>query len=214
MNLTSHHGHLVEPPPIYWQNLSEKDQQTLQMPDALFKAISWMQLREITQTAVTQGLLQRQPSVLRKYLEYSYRIRMRYGSIYNYIITERLKWNNSIVSMGTTFADCRDWAILWNDWPYGIENNIVHLIVWTKFPLNQDSETGELMPEAKDMINQFVDDTFGKAVGGENVLRFKNIKSLSSVHEIEHFHVMLKNPDPIFLQWVTNGDTPVQEVAF
>lgn len=37
---------------------------------------------------------------------------------------------------------------------------------------------------------------------------FKNPPSLKSVHAVEHFHVMLFNPDPDFVQQVTNGDAP------
>lgn len=41
------------------------------------------------------------------------------------------------------------------------------------------------------------------------VLWFKNWKSLKSVHAVEHFHVMLYDPDPQFLKEITNGDVPM-----
>lgn len=37
---------------------------------------------------------------------------------------------------------------------------------------------------------------------------FKNPPSLKSVHAMEHIHVMLFDPDPAFIQRVTNGDRP------
>lgn len=40
---------------------------------------------------------------------------------------------------------------------------------------------------------------------------FKNWKSLKSVHAVEHFHVMLFDPDPEFVKEITNGDVPVCE---
>ena len=30
--------------------------------------------------------------------------------------------------------------IIYNDWPYGIDKSIVHLCVWTKFPLDVDEK--------------------------------------------------------------------------
>jgi Protein of unknown function (DUF3605) len=35
------------------------------------------------------------------------------------------------------------------------------------------------------------------------VIWFKNWKSLKSVHAVEHFHVMLYNPDPAFVDEIT-----------
>jgi len=37
---------------------------------------------------------------------------------------------------------------------------------------------------------------------------FKNWKSLKSVHAVEHFHVMLYDPDMAFIHEITNGDVP------
>ena len=33
-----------------------------------------------------------------------------------------------------------DIKIIYNDWPYGIDESIVHLCVWTKFPLDVDEQ--------------------------------------------------------------------------
>lgn len=33
-----------------------------------------------------------------------------------------------------------DVKIIYNDWPYGIDKSIVHLCVWTKFPLDVDEK--------------------------------------------------------------------------
>ena len=76
------------------------------------------------------------------------------------------------------------------------------------------------------MIQDFVDETFCKRVAPDHVSLFgllltylladfvkvawfKNWKALKSVHSVEHFHVMLKGPDPSFLDEVTNGDIPM-----
>jgi len=38
------------------------------------------------------------------------------------------------------------------------------------------------------------------------VIWFKNWASLKSIHSVEHFHVMLYDPDPEFVREVTKGD--------
>lgn len=38
---------------------------------------------------------------------------------------------------------------------------------------------------------------------------FKNWRSLKSVHAVEHFHVMLYDPDPEFMKEITKGDVPM-----
>ncbi|KKA21028.1 hypothetical protein T310_4934 [Rasamsonia emersonii CBS 393.64] len=104
-----------------------------------------------------------------------------------------------------------DLKILYNDWPYGVEKGIVHLVVWTKFELDEDPATGDLTDEMRKQINDFVQKTFCSRVPPEQVVWFKNWKSLKSVHAIEHFHVMLYKPDMEFVKEVTNGDVPLIE---
>lgn len=41
------------------------------------------------------------------------------------------------------------------------------------------------------------------------VIWFKNWKSLKSVQAVEHFHVMLFDPDDGFVQRITGGDVPL-----
>lgn len=38
---------------------------------------------------------------------------------------------------------------------------------------------------------------------------FKNWSSLKSIHAVEHFHVMLFDPDPDFIDEITHGDVPL-----
>lgn len=37
---------------------------------------------------------------------------------------------------------------------------------------------------------------------------FKNWAALKSVNAVEHFHVMMLDPDPEFVKFITNGDVP------
>jgi len=99
--------------------------------------------------------------------------------------------------------------ILYNDWPYGIDDKIVHLVVWTKFELEDDAVTGLSTPESRQQIDAFVQKTFGARLPPANFAWFKNWKSLKSVHAVEHFHVMLYDPDADFVRDITNGDVPM-----
>ena len=122
-----------------------------------------------------------------------------------------------------------DIKILYNDWPYGVDEKIVHLVVWTKFDLEDDPATDDLTPKARKEIDDFVDRTFCSRVSRENVgdmslftsdvqlpyslqvIWFKNWRSLKSVHAVEHFHVMLYDPDMTFIKQITHGDIPLSE---
>lgn len=102
-----------------------------------------------------------------------------------------------------------DIKILFNDWPYGIDSRIVHLVVWVKFPFEEDAVTGDLTDAARNEIDRYVDKTFRAQVGVENCIWFKNWASLKSIHTVEHFHVMLFNPDKDFVNKITNDDVPL-----
>jgi hypothetical protein len=53
-----------------------------------------------------------------------------------------------------------DVKILFNDWPYGIDEKIVHLVVWTKFELEEDPATGDLTDETRTVMEDYVQRTF------------------------------------------------------
>ncbi len=67
------------------------------------------------------------------------------------------------------FENKSDWKILRNDWPYGIDPRIVHLVVWTKFELTEDDIAGTLTLEMRATIEDFVRRMFMKVMGQENV---------------------------------------------
>ena len=156
---------------------------------------------------------QRKPSELRRYRQFTYQLVKDYGSIMDFIVNERLKWTN-MAPRGKAFeCEADDMKVLYNDWPYGIDPNIVHLVVWTKFELDDDDETGLSTAESHAQIGEWVQRTFGSQV--KDVVWFKNWRSLKSVHAVEHFHVMLYKPDQRFLQRITQGDVAMTDkVAF
>lgn len=62
-----------------------------------------------------------------------------------------------------------DFKILVNDWPYGIDPKIVHIVVWTKFDFEEDLDTGDLTPRARRQINDYVTRTFRRSENPEHV---------------------------------------------
>lgn len=62
-----------------------------------------------------------------------------------------------------------DIKILYNDWPYGVDEKIRHLVVWTKFDLKDDPATDDLIPAARQEIDEYVQRTFCSRVSVENV---------------------------------------------
>lgn len=49
-----------------------------------------------------------------------------------------------------------DMKILLNDWPYGFSENIVHLIVWTKFSFELDADTSDLTERSRKLIEEYI----------------------------------------------------------
>jgi hypothetical protein len=70
-----------------------------------------------------------------------------------------------------------------------------------------------LTPEAQRGIEDFVARTFCSKVKPEHVMWFKNWRSLKSVHAVEHFHVLLYDPDPEFVRFITDGDAPMASLV-
>jgi hypothetical protein len=125
-----------------------------------------------------------------------------------FMLDVRLQWTD-MKPQGRPFEHPSDLKILYNDWPYGIDPDIVHLVVWTKFELEDDAETGMATEESKREIGDYVQKTFGTRTA--EYCWFKNWKSLKSVHAVEHFHVMLYKPDKEFMRDITGGDVPMTD---
>lgn len=89
-----------------------------------------------------------------------------------FVLTQRLGWKEPILASGNPFEKEEDIKILYNDWPYGLDPKIVHLVIWTKFELEEDPVTNDLKDETRAAINSFVDERFCKFVGEEKVSRF------------------------------------------
>ena len=72
-----------------------------------------------------------------------------------------------------------DIKILLNDWPYGFSENIVHLVIWTRFTLDSDPATGDITERSRELIDFYVNHVFGDYVEAGKVL-LTNISFLHS----------------------------------
>ncbi|MCJ1470550.1 hypothetical protein MMC07_009196 [Pseudocyphellaria aurata] len=201
--------------PDFLINISERNKLTLSTPDSQYSRLTWNEVREYVRTNRID-VFTRLPSEERRYLAYVAKLKKEHGSVLNFIIEKRLQWSDRepkdtdpFNNPDTAFAV--DLKILYNDWPYGIDTKIIHLVVWTKFELEDDPATGQLVPSVRQQIDDFVGRTFRSRVPGDNVVWFKNWMSLRSVNAIEHFHVMLHDPDMEFIKEITHGDIPASQ---
>lgn len=136
------------------------------------------------------------------------------------MIQERLQWTPDPVrsthgpvfehKSDVPFAEPSDYAVLMNDWPYGFEQGIVHLLVWTKTPIAVDDEKGDVTPESRRLIEEFIHRFFVQPLGEDGnakVLWFKNWVSLQSVRGVDHVHVLVRDVSPELLrEWTERKD--------
>lgn len=161
------HEWTVECPP-FLASLNEKDRRIVGTPDAAFQVLTWEEVCTIIQENRLEAF-QRIPSELRRYKAFTFKLAKQYGSIASFILQERLRWEAPIQARGRPFQYADDIKILWNDWPYGLDKKVVHLVVWTKFELKANQVNGDLTEEARAEIDAFVTKTFRSRVPAENV---------------------------------------------
>jgi hypothetical protein len=184
--------------------LTAIDWHQLSLPDAKFTPHSWSNLHHLIATDQLDEL-KRWPSALKAYLAWTAHVKVKYGSVMAYLLHQRLFWNPDKDDTGalkfdvhntTPFANSEDYKILRNDWPYGFESGIRHIVVWLKHRLPVDAE-GALNEEGKSLVRQFVKSEFRKKAGeqeeGQKIIWFKNTTNLQSVRSLEHVHVLVRH---------------------
>ncbi|KAG6063158.1 hypothetical protein E4U32_001534 [Claviceps aff. humidiphila group G2b] len=181
--------------------LTETDRWVLSQTDQEFKKHDWHDLKQIIETNQL-SILKRTPSDLRRYMSWTANTKAQYGSMTNYLLANRLppSWGHPPFAPEShiPFDRPSDYRILLNDWPYGLESNITHLVVWTRTSIPTDDEMGDMTPESRALVAGFVRRCFVEALGEdgeERVLWFKNWVALQSVRALEHVHVLVKDVD-------------------
>ena len=164
------------------------------------------------------ALLERKPSDVIRYNEWTSKIEATYGSINNFVCQERLHWTplpGSSPESGPVFAHVSpvpfanqdDYKILRNDWPYGLTPDITHLVVWLKNRIHVNEHNGDLTAGSRERIEDFVQVVFTDRLardgdGNDRVLWFKNWTALQSVRGLEHVHILIRNaPEDLLEEW-------------
>lgn len=198
--------------------LTALDREMLSMTDGEFTPHSWTDIRRLVAENKLEDF-KRFPSDLRRYIVWSQKTKAAYGSITNFVIKERLHWT-PIDAKATPpvfevrnqelFADENDFEVLRNDWPYGLDKDITHLVVWLKNVVPIDEATGDLTAVSRRDIHRFVEERFMerlRLVAGmsdplDHVVWFKNPVALQSVRGVDHVHVMVRDvPEEIIQEW-------------
>ncbi|PHH53355.1 N-acetylglucosamine-induced protein 1 [Ceratocystis fimbriata CBS 114723] len=198
--------------PIDLAGCSERDAALIGADESGYAPLSWEQCRAIV-AANDLEAFSRSPLELRRYRRAMYALAATHGSVASFLANERIGWGEGEIKPHGTipFETPEDYKIVYNDWPYGLDPRIVHLVVWTKFQLVEDPATGRLTALSAKQIDDFVGRTFRSRVPAENVIWFKNWSAIKSVQALEHFHVLMFEPDTDFIREITNGDRPLCE---
>jgi hypothetical protein len=154
--------------PEFLRNVNAKDLGILSTPDSEYHILTWQEVQDRV-AANRLDLFQRIPSGLRRYRRFLWEIMEKYGTVMNFIMTQRLHWPEPIIARAGPFESDEDIKTLYNDWPYGIDPKIVHLVVWTKFELEDDPSTGDITDKTRAEIDVYVDRTFRSRVPAEKV---------------------------------------------
>ncbi|EPE08815.1 hypothetical protein F503_04402 [Ophiostoma piceae UAMH 11346] len=186
--------------------LTDTDRYVLSLTDDDYVKHDWEELKSIIK-ANDLAVLKRKPSDLRRYMKWTADTKTEYGSITNYLIAHRLPktWGSPpYIPISTTpFAELGDYCVLTNDWPYGLADDITHIVVWTRALIPIDDGTGDMTPESRALVAAFVQRYFvdrldceasgSRKDGQDRVLWFKNWAQLQSVRQLEHIHVLVRN---------------------
>ncbi|KAI0390183.1 hypothetical protein F5Y17DRAFT_82378 [Xylariaceae sp. FL0594] len=185
----------VEPP----FPLTEVDKWVLSLTDDEFHYHDWDELKKIIDEN-NLSILKRKPSDLRRYMAWTAETKAQYGSMTDYLLTHRLPklWGSPPFTPASSipFEDESDYRVLINDWPYGLTPDITHIVVWSRTGIETDSETGDMTPESRQIVANFVKRFFIDKLGPDGdsrILWFKNWVALQSVRSLEHIHIMARD---------------------
>lgn len=89
--------------PEFLADANEKDRGILATPDSEYRRLTWPEVQEIIRTNRIDQF-QRVPSDLRRYKGYTAKLKKDYGSVMNFVMSERLQWND-LVSTGPPFSN-------------------------------------------------------------------------------------------------------------
>ena len=84
-----------------------------------------------------------------------------------------------------------------NNFPYALENDIDHLVIWSKHVLQQPEGYFGITPENFKICNDFVESYFAD-IPKENIVWFRNFGNFRSVKKVE-VCLLPSSPIPFYL---------------
>ncbi|KAI0024830.1 hypothetical protein F4780DRAFT_478947 [Xylariomycetidae sp. FL0641] len=193
--------------------LTDTDRWLLSITDEEFHCHDFSDLKKIIDEN-NLSVLKRKPSDLRRYMKWTADTKAEYGSMTNFLMTERLPkaWGSPPFKPASSipFQDPSDFRVLINDWPYGLTPDLTHIVVWSRTIIETDPKTGDMTPQSRQVVENFVRTFFAERLGpdgGKRVLWFKNWVALQSVRTLEHIHVLVKDAEKDVLEdWTRELD--------
>ncbi|KAK0188092.1 hypothetical protein F5146DRAFT_1207953 [Armillaria mellea] len=111
---------------------------------------TWNQLKTFVNSG-DLGLLKRDKKLQERYQHWATSIKLKYGSIVNYLLNFRLQWGQpDTLSLLTSALDDKSLdappyfttdippeyiSIIQNDWPYSVPSDVEHALIWTRIPI-------------------------------------------------------------------------------
>lgn len=149
-------------------------------------------------------------------------MQQKWPDISAYVATQRLGWPAPIeggfpVRNSRPFADPADYCIRRNDWPWAVERDVGHMVVWSKIPIDVDDQ-GDPAPGARQVVEDFVETIFRRrlnangSISGGEIIWFKNRTRWQSVKTLEHIHVLTKGVDDKLIEEWT-GQTASETIS-
>lgn len=146
--------------------------------------------------------LGRSPTQLAEYRHFRETLTAQGGDFFEQVLT-KLEWTQSDINTARAshrdlLTSTEDIALRVNDFPYYIEADIVHLVVWSKLniPIDETSKSGDMTPAARDRINQWIEQCFvtnmAFGIPRQNITWFKNWAALQSIPKLAHIHLMVR----------------------
>lgn len=89
--------------PAFLLTVNDKDKGILSTPDSEYRRLTWLEVKDIIETNRID-LFRRVPSDLRRYLGYTAKLKKDYGSVMNFVMEKRLKWDD-LTPTGPPFSN-------------------------------------------------------------------------------------------------------------
>ncbi|KAL3233758.1 Uncharacterized protein RNJ44_03798 [Nakaseomyces bracarensis] len=170
--------------------------------------ISWAEIKDIIASGELQRL-KRAPEETARYHEHKRILAEQNVEIGDYILGQ-LGW--SVTELGEinqisddarlqkSFSSTELYKLSLNDFPYDFEEDVCHLLIWSKINLplySSDDDNAEIRQDMHDKIEQFIKRNLQTYLDPktDDYGWFINYRSLQSIRGISHVHLLIRCPE-------------------